>query len=83
MAHEPIILVTSVFLARFTNQEFLAYEKKRAADVAANKVGNAKNWDIVVSESTIDLATQKVQNLKASLVTDGVLTQARADEIFS
>jgi hypothetical protein len=83
MAHEPLVLPTSVFVARFTNQEYLALEKKRAADIAANKVGNAKNWDIVVTEVTVDMATQKVQTLKADLVTDGILTQARADEIFS
>jgi hypothetical protein len=83
MAQTPLILPTSVFVARFTNQEYLAYERKRAADIDANKIGNAKNWDIVVAETTIDLATQKVQTLKADLVTDGILTQARADEIFS
>jgi hypothetical protein len=83
MAHEPLVLPTSTFVARFTNQEYLALEKKRAADITANKVGNAKNWDIVVTEVTVDMATQKVQTLKSDLVTDGILTQARADEIFS
>lgn len=73
---------TSDFIARWTNQEYLALEKKRAADIAANKVGNAKNWDVVVSEDIIDMNKQKFQNLKADLVADGVLTQARADEIF-
>jgi hypothetical protein len=71
------------FLSRWTNAEYLALEKKRAADIAANKVGNAKNWDIVVSDSMINMSKQKVQTLKADLVTDAVLTQARADEIFS
>lgn len=72
----------SDFVARFTNQEYLALEKKRAADIAADKVGNAKNWDIVLADVIIDLDTQKVQKLKADLVADGILTQARADEIF-
>lgn len=71
------------FLARWTNQEYLALEKKRAADIAANKIGNAKNWDIVTFSDYIDLNKKKVETLKADLVTDGVLTQARADEIFS
>ena len=86
-AHDPTkqrknILPTPEFIARFTNAEYLALEKKRAADIAANKVGNAKNWDNVVAENSIDMNRQKFQTLKADLVTDGVLTQARADAIF-
>lgn len=75
-------MMTVDFLARWTNQEYLALMKKRNDDLAANKVGNAKNWDIVVCGDYIDMNKQKVQSLKADLVTDGVLTQARADEIF-
>jgi hypothetical protein len=87
-AHSPDkkrgnLLATSEFLTRWTNAEYLALEKQRAADVAANKVGNAKNWDIVTSEDFIDPGKQKVSNLKADLVADGVLTQTRADEIFA
>lgn len=74
---------TSDFIARWTNTEYLNLEKKRASDIAANKVGNAKNWDIVTSDPEIDLNRQKVQNLKAELVADGVLTSTRANEIFS
>ena len=87
-AHDPTKqrennMPTSDFIARWTNAEYLNLEKKRAADIAANKVGNAKNWDIVTSDPEIDLNRQKVQTLKTELVADGVLTQARADEIFS
>jgi hypothetical protein len=71
------------FIARWTNAEYLALEKKRRDDIAANKVGNAKNWDNVVSDSLIDMNKKKVQSLKTDLIADGVLTQARADEIFS
>lgn len=78
-----ITISTADFIARWTNAEYLALEKKRAADIAANKVGNAKNWDIVTAESTINFNSKKCQSLKADLVTDGVLTQVRADEIFS
>src|SRR5262245_20114813 len=59
---------TSDFIARWTNAEYLALEKRRRDDVAANKVGNAKNWDIVVSDYEIDMNKQKVVNLKADLV---------------
>ena len=78
----PSKVNTSDFIARWTNAEYLALEKKRAADITANKVGNAKNWDIVVADDVIDMNRQKVQTLKADLVADGILTQARADVIF-
>ena len=85
--HDPTkqrknIIATTDFIARWTNQEYLALEKKRRDDIANNKVGNAKNWDIVVAEDNIDMNKQKFVNLKADLVTDGILTQARADAIF-
>jgi uncharacterized protein with von Willebrand factor type A (vWA) domain len=87
-AHDPTkklknVIQTSDFIARFTNQEYLAVGKQRAADIAANKVGYSKNWDIVVTNDSVDLNKQKVQTIKADLVAAGVLTQARADAIFS
>ena len=87
-AHDPnkqrhSIVTADEFISRWTNQEYLNLEKKRAADIAANKIGNAKRWDEVCGGETIDLNKKKAQTLKADLVTDGVLTQIRADEIFS
>jgi hypothetical protein len=86
-AHDPTdpssILTPADFIARFTNAEYLALEKRRRDDIAANKIGNAKNWDVVIGDSTVALARQKAQNLKTDLVADGILTQARADEIFA
>ena len=81
--YPAIAVTTSDFISRWTNAEYLALEKKRAADIAANKVGNAKNWDIVTAYGSIDFNRKKIQTLKTDLVADGVLTQARADEIFS
>ena len=84
VGHDPNdILLTDEFIRRWTNQEYLALEKQRAADIAANKVGNAKNWDIVMAVDTMRLSSQKVTTLKADLVANGILTQARADAIFS
>jgi hypothetical protein len=86
-AHDPTkrlknIIPTTDFIARFTNQEYLAVGKQRTADIAANKVGYSKNWDIVVTSDMVDLNKQKSQTIKEDLVASGVLTQARADEIF-
>ena len=83
MLNPEDVLATEEFLRRWTNQEYLLLERQRAADIAANKIGNAKNWDIVIGADVLLLKSQKVTSLKADLVTDGILTQARADEIFS
>ena len=82
-AHNPTkkrknIINTSDFVARWTNAEYLALSKTRTTDNGHT----AKTWDIVFAEDTVDLNKQKAQNLKTSLVTDGILTQARADAIF-
>lgn len=86
-AHDPTkpdnAISPGEFIARFTNQEYIKLEAKRAADIAASKVGNAKNWDIIMGDGVVNLQRQKAQTLKADLVADGILTQARADEIFT
>ena len=71
-------LATPDFIGRFTNAEY------RAATAAAWRQtgGNAKNWDVVVFEPSVNFNKKKTQTLKTSLVADGILTQARADEIF-
>jgi len=87
-AHDPTkryknIIPTTDWVARFTNQEWLALEKQKAADIAASKVGYSKNLAITLSEDNVDLNKQKSQKIKDDLVAAGILTQARADEIFS
>jgi hypothetical protein len=79
----PNIIPTTDFVARFTNQEWLALEKQKAADITANKVGFTKNLAITMSEDHVDLAKQKSTRIKDDLVAAGVLTQARADAIYS
>jgi hypothetical protein len=73
------MIATADWIARFTNAEY------RAADAATWRQtgGNAKNWDNVLAADQIKLERKKVQTLKADLVAGGVLTQARANEIFS
>jgi hypothetical protein len=77
------VIPTTDFIARFTNQEYITLAKQRAADTSASKVGFSKNWDIVVTNDNVDLNQQKVQRIKTDLVAAAVLTQVRADEIFS
>jgi|SRR5262245_60879203 len=71
-------LATPDFIGRFTNAEYRA----AIATTWRQTAGNAKNWDVVVFEPNINMNKKKVTTLKTSLVTDGILTQARADEIF-
>jgi hypothetical protein len=67
------------FIGRFTNAEYRA----ATATTWRQTAGNAKNWDVVVFEPSVNMNKKKVDTLKTSLVTDGILTQARADEIFA
>jgi hypothetical protein len=73
------IIPTSDFLARFTNAEYRALW----AQFMLNTGGFNKNWDIMTSDDTVRPSRQKAQTVKADLVATGVLTQVRADEIFS
>lgn len=66
------------FIGRFTNAEYRA----ATATTWRQTAGNAKNWDVVVFDAVVNLNKKKTDTLKTSLVTDGILTQARADAIF-
>lgn len=70
---------TGDFIARWTNAEYLALQKRRTSDNGKM----AKDWDNVTSDPAINMNKKKTQTLKSNLVADGILTQARADEIFS
>ena len=77
---EPLATVpTGDFISRWTNAEYLALQKRRTTDNGKM----AKDWDNVTSDPQINLNKKKTQTLKSNLVADGILTQARADEIFS
>jgi hypothetical protein len=71
-------LTPADFIGRFTNAEYRA----ATATTWRQTAGNAKNWDVVVFDAAVNMNKKKVDTLKTSLVTDGILTQARADEIF-
>jgi hypothetical protein len=70
---------TGDFIARWTNAEYKALQLRRTTDNGKM----AKDWDNVTSDAAINMNKKKTQTLKSSLVTDGILTQARADEIFA
>lgn len=70
---------TGDYISRWTNQEYRALQDRRMSD--NGKLG--KDWDNVTSDPMINMNKKKTQTLKSNLVSDGILTQARADEIFS
>lgn len=77
---DPLGLVpTGDFIARWTNAEYLALQKRRTTDNGKT----AKDWDNVTSDTAINMNKKKTKTLKDSLIAAGILTQARADEIFS
>jgi len=76
----PKVTISTVdWIGRFTNAEY-----RSATATTWRQTGpNAKNWDVVAFEDTINLSNQKTAALKQSLVMDSILTQERADIIFS
>src|SRR4051812_23127112 len=60
-------VLTTDFIARWTNAEYLALEKKRTTDNGRT----AKNWDIITTSDYIDMNRKKVQSVKSDLVADG------------
>jgi hypothetical protein len=71
------------FINAFADAEYVALGKKRMDDFTAGQVGLAKMWDVVVRQDIINMNKQETKDLKAALVSSGILTQARADQIFS
>jgi hypothetical protein len=71
-------LATSEFISRWTNAEYKALQARRTSDNGKT----AKDWDIVTADAAIPLDKKRTKNLAADLVAAGILTQARADEIF-
>lgn len=68
------------FLTRWTNAEYQALITSRT--VAAN-IGMTKRWDILAARGVVDMNRQQTNTVKADLVAASILTQQRADVIFS
>lgn len=67
-----------VFIGRFTGPEYLLMQQKRTVSGAL-----CQQWDISMVRGTVDLNSAAAQNFKAALVSSGILSQTRADLIFS
>ena len=73
----------SQFISSFTDAEYLLLKQKHQTDLTANDASRIKVWDIVIGNNVLDMNSADAKTLKGQLVADGILSQARADELFS
>lgn len=79
----PRLLATSVMLSRLTDAELLGIEQATAAGVAGGSVQLARWLEGARARAQIDLDDPASVAAKAGLVALSLLTQERADVIFS
>jgi len=82
-AHDPTkqrlpIIPTSQFIAWFMDNEYLVLKQTLQNDTTG---GPSRNWDSVTANTHIDFNQPEVQALLNGLVSSGVLSQSRADDI--
>lgn len=70
-------------ILRFTNAEYKATLDHYTSDLAAGVIGGKKSWDAMMGEGSVNMNDRTVKSVKNGLVSAGVLTQVRADAIFS
>lgn len=70
-------------ILRFTNAEYKATLDHYTSDLAAGVIGGKKAWDAMMGIASINMNDRTIKAVKNGLVSSGILTQARADVIFS
>lgn len=68
---------------RFTNAEYKATLDYHTSSLGAGTIGPKKTWDTMMGEASVNMNDRSVKSVKNGLVSSGVLTQVRADAIFS
>lgn len=77
------VIPYAAFISRWTVAEYAKLLQGRAAAVTSGNVTLMQQFDIFSATGVIDLNNPAVTTAKAQIVTAGILTQARADVIFS
>jgi hypothetical protein len=72
----------ATFISRWTNTEYATLLQKRAQAVTAGNAALAQQWDQAAAANVVDLNTPAADNFKQAMVTNNILTSARADVIF-
>ena len=77
------VISFDVFIAKWLDAEYALLMQRRATAIGAGNVTLVRQWDIVFARGEVDLNSPAAVNFKASIVSAGILTQARADFIFA
>lgn len=81
---EPMSMISpGALVLRFTNAEYKATLDYHTSSLAAGTIGPKKTWDTMMGEAMVNMNVRATNSVKNGLVSAGVLTQARADVIFS
>lgn len=77
------IIAFDEFIRRWTNAEYRLLLQHRATVISGSgAMSIIKKWDIAAAQGSVDPNKQLMQSLKLDIVAAGILTQARANEIF-
>lgn len=68
------------FLTRWTNPEYQLLITSRGV---GGNIGMTKRWDTMAARGVVDMNKQQTNTVKSDLVAANILTQVRADAIFS
>ena len=87
-AHNPNrlranIILFSIFLSRWLDPEYTLLMQRRATAITAGNITLVRQWDMAMSNGQVDLNSPAAINFKNTIVAAGILTQIRADVIFS
>lgn len=82
-ARQARIIAFPAFIMRWTDPEYALLMQRRATAVAAGNVTLIKLWDAASSRGSVDLSNPNALTLKNTIVAAGILTQQRADVIWS
>lgn len=81
---DPMATISpGALVLRFTNAEYKATLDYHTSSLASGTIGPKKTWDAMMGEALINMNVRTVNSVKNGLVSAGILTQARADAIFS
>lgn len=79
----PRVIGFGDFILRWTDPEYALLLQKRATAVTAGNVALIKMWDVCLARGEVDLDNPMTATFKATMVSNAILTQARADVIFT
>lgn len=77
------VIPFAIFIGRWTDAEYALLMQRRATAISGGNVSLVKQWDQAATMGQVDLNSPAAQSFKAAIVAANILTQARADVVFS